>query len=451
MKKIPFLTFFIALASCSPKSDLQTVEWRSGSSKESLEILKQVDSVTASEASVFSQKVSLRQQQIRGVPVEDTYIKEISSGSNQLAVRGRITTIEEKLKDIPLEEYLANKSHIEKRLCTSLPIFRKKAPLSVSLVIAHHKGFYQPLWKVLYVDNQGVTWEARFNNFLQIQKVQRVGSHFQDTLAWVFPKGSRKRELQEVVLSGLYANPTLANTRLMVNSQNTSKIVSVMEPLKFNNKDPRFDQVQAFYFLDESLSWFDSMLGFKIPFVLQAEVQVGFPEKTNSAFYYQGKIRLGAGDDEVYSHLAQDPSVVVHESVHALVDSIAGLPFEGEGGSLNEGFADFFTAAQLNNPNMGEASYLKGPFRRSVVNAVSLADKNGGLYHDSGIISGVLWDLKEQLGSPKGIRIAALTLARLVPGSDFKDFGASLRLVIDSELAAGELQAARALLQKRGF
>lgn len=446
------LVLFIALSSCSPKSDLQTVEWRSGSSKESLEILDQVDSKISSEASLFSQKISLRQQEIRGVPVEDTYIKEISSGANKLAVRGRVTSIESKLKDIPLEDYLANKGHIEKRLRTSLPLFRKKAPLSVSLVIAHHKGFYQPLWKVLYVDNQGVTWEARFNNFLQIQKVQRVGSHFQDTLAWVFPKGSRKRELQEVVLSGLYTDPTLANTRLMVSSQNTTRVASVLEPLRFSNKDPRFDQVQAFYFLEESLAWFDSVLAFKIPFVLHAEVQVGFPEKTNSAFYYQGKIRLGAGDDEVYSHLAQDPSVVVHESVHALVDSIAGLPFEGEGGSLNEGFADFFTAAQLNNPNMGEASYLKGPFRRSVVTALALSDKNGGLYHDSGIVSGTLWDLKEQFGSQKGIRIAALTLARLVPGSDFKDFGQSLRLVIESELVnPAELQAGRAILQKRGF
>lgn len=450
--KMPFIIVFMALASCSPKSDLQTIEWRSGSSKESLEALKKIDSVSVSEARLFSQKISLKQQEIRGVPVEGTYIKEIQTGSQTVAVRGLVSNSELKLKDVPLEDYLADKSRIEKRLRVSFPAFRKVPPLSVSLVISHHKGFYQPLWKVLYVDSQGITWEARFNNFLQIQKVQRVGSHFQDAFAWVFPKGSKKKELQEVILSGLYANPTLANSRLVVSSQNASKINSVNEPLKFSNQDPRFDQVQVFYLLDDSLSWFESMIGFKIPFVLQAEVQVGYPEKTNSAFYYQGKIRLGAGDDQVYSHLAQDPSVVVHESVHAFVDSIAGLPFEGEGGSLNEGFADFFTAVQLNNPNMGEASYLKGPFRRSVVNSLSLSDKNGGLYHDSGIVSGVLWDLKEQFGTQKGIRIAALTLARLVPGSDFNDFGISLRVVLSSELnAASEQAAGLVTIQKRGF
>ncbi|QDK46724.1 hypothetical protein DOM22_16965 [Bdellovibrio sp. ZAP7] len=450
--KNKLIILFIALTSCSPKSDFQTIEWKSGSSKENLVVLKQVDTAFISEASLYSQNILLRQQLIRGVPVEGTYVKEISNGSNLVAVRGHIVTAEPKLKDFPIEEFLGNKSNFERRLKNSLPMFKRNSPQSVSLVIAHHKGFYQPLWKVVYVDDKGVTWEARFNNYLQIQKIQRVGSYFQDTLAWVFPKGSKKRELQEVVLTGLYASPTLANTRLMVSSQNSSKVTSVMEPLKFNSKDPRFDQVQAFYFLDDSLAWFERMLGFKIPFLLQAEVQVGFPEKTNSAFYYQGKIRLGAGDDQVYSGLAQDPSVVVHESVHAVVDSIAGLPFEGEGGSLNEGFADFFTAAQLNNPNMGEASYLKGPFRRSVVNTLSVADKNGGLYHDSGIISGVLWDLKEQFGLEKGIRLAALTLARLVPNSEFKDFGVNLHAVLQSELVnVGDLKEGQTIIQKRGF
>jgi Zn-dependent metalloprotease len=164
-------------------------------------------------------------------------------------------------------------------------------------------------------------------------------------------------------------------------------------------------------------------------------------------------LHVGAtGDDEIYSHLSQDPSVVIHESVHALVDVVAGLPFEGEGGSLNEGFADYFTAVQLNNPNMAEASYLKGPFRRSVVNSVTLNDKNGGLYHDSAIVSGTLWDLRERFGNIVGLRLASLTLNRLVPGSDFKDFGDSLHVVLESELGnAGDLQAGKEILRKRGF
>ncbi|MBO9667864.1 MAG: hypothetical protein J7501_13765 [Bdellovibrio sp.] len=451
MKKY-YVILFLALSSCSPKSDLQTVDWRSGSSSESLKVLNDVELISTAKTSLFSQSILLQQQSYKGVPIEGAYVKEVAKGSNKLAVRAHVSLAEEKLKSLPIEEYLANKSVIEAKLRVSFPLFRKQAPQSVSLIIAQHKGFYQPLWKVVYLDKQGNTWDVRFNNYLQIQKVQRVGSQFQDAWAWIFPKGPKKGVLQEVLLQGLNTNPTLSNSRLVVSSQGPTKIASIAEPLKFESTDARFDQVQVFYYLNESLSWFESVLGFKIPFVLNAEVYVGAPEKTNSAFYYQGKIRLGTGDDEVYSHLAQDPSVVVHESVHALVDAIAGLPFEGEGGSINEGMADFFTAAQLGNPNMGEASYLKGPFRRSVVNALTLNDKNGGLYHDSGIVSGTLWDLKVRFGLQKALRFAGLTLNRLVPGSDFKDFGESLHWVLQAELEnPTELQTAQEILSKRGF
>ncbi|MGE5085753.1 MAG: hypothetical protein ACM3MG_05585, partial [Bacillota bacterium] len=351
-----------------------------------------------------------------------------------------------------LGEFLDRRGRIVKDLQGAFSIFRQHPPNQVSLIISHHRGFYQPLWRIVYSDRKGVSWEARLNNHLQVQSVKRVGSQFQDTLAWVFPKGPQKSDLQEVLLKGLQAQPTLSNSRLFVSSQADVKVSEIQGALKFNPKDARFDQVQVFYFLDESLSWFERTLGVHLPFQLQAEVYVGAPEKTNSAFYYQGKIRLGTGDDEVYSHLSQDPSVVIHESVHAVVDVVAGLPFEGEGGSINEGLADFFTAVQLNNPNMAEGSYLKGPFRRSVVNSVTMNDKNGGLYHDSAIVSGTLWDLYERFGNTVGLRLASLTLNRLVPGSDFKDFGASLRAVMQSELQnPSDQQAGNEILRKRGF
>ena len=144
--------------------------------------------------------------------------------------------------------------------------------------------------------------------------------------------------------------------------------------------------------------------------------------------------------------------MVIHESVHAFVDIVAGLPFEGEGGSINEGYADFFTAIQLNNPNMAEASYLKGAFRRSVSNSISLKERNGGLYHDSAIVSGTLWDLSERFGKDLGLRVAALTLNRLVPGSDLKDFGESLQGIIETELkSSADIQVAKEILTNRGF
>ncbi|MFM6927399.1 MAG: hypothetical protein ACKOX6_03000 [Bdellovibrio sp.] len=451
MRKILSI-LLLALSSCTPKSDLHSVEWRSGQNTEELKLLSTIKLSQETDLLSLGQTLRLKTQEFNGIPIDGSYVKEVSDKSGKVAVRALVSLNQDKLLTLPLDEFLNKRERIVKDLQGAFSIFRRHPPSQVSIVINHKRGFYQPLWHVVYTDAKGASWEARLNNHLQVQSVKRVGSQFQDTLAWVFPKGPQKSDLQEVLLRGLQTQPTLSNSRLLVSSQAEVKVSEIKGPLKFNPKDARFDQVQAFYFLDESLNWFERMLGVRVPFQLQAEVYVGAPEKTNSAFYYQGKIRLGTGDDEIYSHLSQDPSVVIHESVHALVDVVAGLPFEGEGGSINEGLADFFTAIQLNNPNMAEASYLKGPFRRSVVNAITLNDKNGGLYHDSGIISGTLWDLHERFGNVVGLRLAALTLNRLVPGSDFKDFGESLHLVMESELQnPGDLQAGKEILRRRGF
>lgn len=179
---------------------------------------------------------------------------------------------------------------------------------------------------------------------------------------------------------------------------------------------------------------------------------MGAPDKTNAAFYYQNKIRLGKGDERTYSNIPQDPSIVIHESVHAVIDAIAGLPFEGEGGSLNEGFADFFTALQINSPHMGGVAYLKGPYRRSIENSLSVAERTGALYHDSGIISGTLWELRKVLGVSQARELASLTLNRMHYYSGFDEFGEELKKVVRSYLKnEEEIIKATRVLEKRGF
>lgn len=452
MKKLIFISSLF-LVSCGGKKDLQSIEWRKGESLAPLQSLSEVDLAKPSKLQSLHEVVEFREQSVQGIAVENSFVKNLRGQSGEeVMVRASISLEEEKLNKLKLEEFAQKKDSIAKELLAAFPIFRKFAPEKIETIIAHRRGFYEPLWRVVYSDQKGVPWEVRLNNHLQVRGVKRVGSQFHDTVAYIFPKGPKKSQIQEVVLKGLMTQPTLSNSRLLVSSQASAKIVSVTDPLKFNPQDSRFDQVQVFYFLEESLKWFENRLNIKIPFQIQAEVHVGAPDKTNSAFYYQGKIRIGAGDDETYSRIPQDPSIVIHESVHALVDAVARLPYEGEGGSLNEAFADFFTALQLNNPNMGEAAYLKGPFRRSLVNDYKLSDKNGGLYHDSGIVSGTLWSLSTRLGAEKGRQLALLTLNRMVPSSDLRDFGLTLRDVLPLVLSSEEdLDAARAIVTERGF
>lgn len=452
MKKA-LLLLLLVLPGCSQKTDLRTLEWKKGESATALQALQALSFSADSTSRSLNQVVVLREQTHWGIPIENSFVKNIKDLNNEdLLTRAAVSLDQEKLNNLKLNEFFEKRSTIKKDLATAFPMFKRITPDNIDILIAHRHGYYEALWQIIYADKKGAPWELRLNKNLEVRSVQRVGSQFHETLAWVYPQGPKKSPLQEVNLRDLRVEPALSNSRIYVGSQAELKVASGREPLKFPVQDARFDQVQVFYFLNESLNWFEKRLNFNIPFQIHAEVYVGAPEKTNSAFYYQGKIRLGQGDDETYSRIPQDPSIVIHESVHALVDAIARLPFEGEGGSLNEGFADFFTALQLNTPHMGEVAYLKGPFRRTLLNDYTVADKNGGLYHDSGIISGTLWELSMKFGPEKGMKLGILTLNRLVPVSDFKDFGDSLRAVLPEVLTKPEeLDGAKALLEKRGF
>ncbi|MEN0059436.1 MAG: hypothetical protein AAGB31_11425 [Bdellovibrio sp.] len=447
-----FYCSLLLISGCHSKKGLQNIEWKKGESRGVLRSLEGLETSSSSPVVSSDQIIEIREQTFSGIPVEGSYIKRLRhSQGEEILVRAAVSFEEEKMLSLRLADYQKKKATVVEDLKAAFPLFRRSPPEKVEVVIAQRRGFYEPLWRILYTDASGVTWQVKMNDHLQVQGVQRMGSSFQEALAVVFPKGPKLSTLQEVTLRGLAVHPALSSTRLIVTSQAEEKIADVSGALKFTPQDARFDQVQVFYFLDEALNWFEKKLKVKIPFQLQAEVHVGAPEKTNAAFYYQGKIRFGTGDDEVYSRIPQDPSIVMHESAHALVQVLASLPFEGEGGSLNEAFADFFTALHLDNPHMGEVAYLKGPFRRTLVNDLKLKDKYGGLYHDSGIISGLLWSVRKKIGADKAQMVALLTLNRLTPGSDFVDFGVQLQEVLPQVLSAEEVKAVSGLIRERGF
>lgn len=443
--------FFLVFASCT-KSSFHVYDWKAGDENPITQELAVYDFAAAPKNLSQGEWVRIQPQTYRGFVVESSYRKEIHSDKGALKqLRAGVVKPEIALAHLDTNAVNQDAQRIRQKLQSAFPVFRKRPPQSVTPVITQREGFYEIVWQVDYADEKGRMWTLKLNKNLEVRSLRPAGSQFIDTSAWVFPRGPLWGGVQEVPLKGLYLEPALANHWVYVSSQAENKISKIAGPLKFSMEDHRFDQTQAFVYLNESFSWFQSRLGFTLPFQVQAEVFVGYPEKTNSAFYYQGKIRLGQGDDEYYQHIPRDPSIVIHESAHAVIDVLAKLPFEGEGGSLNEGFADYFTAMQLGSPRMGEVSYKKAPFRRTVLNSLSLGDRNGGLYHDSGIVSGTLWELSEQLGASKGLEIAMSVLNRLVPGSDFADFGKTLKDVCLEKLSAQDAGAALAILSKRGL
>ena len=447
---------FLILGSCSKKEKLTSFEWHKNSGSLAPIISNEDTFKLQTEVIAGADKIVLSRQKYGPAEIDGTFLKKVYSSDHALEfVSATSVGHLENNNVFPFTVDDVNAEFARKDLVLTL-LTKKYAAIQnykftqPKLIISSEGRDYNLLWETSYIDKKSLCWNLRFTPDLKIKSLSKAGSQFQEVTTFVYPMGPKKSPLQEVVLKNLSSDGSLRSPRLIVTTSSSNKISSSSD-FKFSPPDERFDQMQVFYFLDQALNWFELNLKVRLPQLIETEVHFGLPEKTNAAFYYQGKIRLGTGDDQVFSKIPLDPSIVTHESVHALIEAVALLPNQGEGGSLNEGFADFFTALILDNPNMGEVSYLKGPFRRTLANKSKSAEKNGGLYHDSLIVSGTLWELKEQLGTSKASSVGIKVLSLLTPQSGFTDFGQKIQIATKSSLSSKEQQIASSILKERGW
>jgi len=189
-----------------------------------------------------------------------------------------------------------------------------------------------------------------------------------------------------------------------------------------------------------------------LPYRLTVEVNDGgVSPGENTAYFFESMIHLGAGDGKTYKTIARDPSIVAHETSHAFIESITPLPTQGEGGSLNEAFADFFATTILSNPRLGEVAYVPGPYKRTLEVSTSYSERNGGLYHDSQIVSGTLWSLRPILGPEKTFDLALKTLSRLSAQAELKDFPQAMQYALGQGFTEDEAAKINQLLKLRGW
>lgn len=452
MNHILILLFSLSLVfSCQKQNQLSSLTWKTGDSKESLNKINAIPS-TQKTAGLFykDQKIEFSVQSIENTAVEETFIKkslhandDIQSAEAVFYDPSNISIRRKTEKNINVFKLIEKINHI------AAPLELKNYQLNK--VYVHLNSGLESVNSFQYELGDGTLWMAQFNNDHILLNNKKLGSSFTTTQANVFLKGPKLSSLTDITLKELDTAPTISNSNIFVDSESTKKITTIESQLKFDPKDERFDQLQVFYYLDYIQNWMKTNLSVRFPEKLLAVVNVGFPNKTNTAFYFQNKIRLGRGDDVTFTMIASDPSIVYHESFHALIDGLAHLPYENEGGSMNEGFADFFTCVALNRPYLGEASYLKGPYKRSVTTLIRLDEKSGGLYHDSAIISGLLWEMKEKLNTEKALSVATETLSMLNPYSTYSDFNKTLISVIQKNLNTDDRQTVSLILKSRGF
>lgn len=452
MKNVIILSALMtALFSCQKNSSLELQEWAPGTTESKKAALQAVPVETATlnnQAFYGSKKIEINRQLINDIPVYGSFVKVVRDAGQVELIQAQI------IKDAgggfgppTADERVVNYAEELKKADSTFSKSEIVKTEKVLVTEGNDAGLYT---LVSVFDKYGTPYEAFFNKKQELIKLKRAGADFADVTTHLYPEGPKLSQLTEFVLKGISSEPAISNAQVVVLTEAITKI-SLGPVLKFETQDERFDQLQAFFYIDKTINWIKNNLKVQMEGQLNAVVWMGYPEKTNSAFYFQNKIRLGKGDDKNYSNLPQDSSIVSHETFHAMIDRIARLPFEGEGGSLNEAFADFFTCLMLDRPYLGESSYLKGPFKRNLNNTTKLSEKTGGLYHDSLIISGTLWDIKEKLGPEKAKTMALETLMQLNPVSTFTSFNERIRSVGAKQLSLDDLATLNQILTNRGF
>jgi hypothetical protein len=449
-----FLSIFVILASvvsCGIRSENQVVRWREGDSIDILERnqkeINRQDWKKTSEVEFAGFLIEQKQQTISDRNVQGTYFNKVTKLN---AFKPHLLFAQYKKKGIfPLLPDKMDPEVLINQFVESHSEYKKMKLLHFSRVLQQKGSGLITLWRAEFEDKTKVI-EVLFSKNLEIFSVQILSSDF-DVNANVFPRGAKHSTLTQVLFTNLLDFNSLSSSRVIVQSEAPNSNLNLKETLNYEPTDLKFDQVQAFYSLDSSLAWFETKFGYKPYSKLEADTNISYPEKTNAAFYYGGKIRIGTGDDVIYSHLAQDPSIVIHESAHSIIEAVAHLPVDGEGGSINEGFADFFACTQLQTPYLGEVSFVGAPYKRSLLTVVKLAEKTGGLYHDSLILSGLLWQLQKELGETTSLKIASRLLVEMNPTSDFEEVRKILPTVLTDVLDPNDLRRAQKILIDRGF
>lgn len=445
----------VAAARCQPtRNDARTINWKEGQGP--LPSLYQEKEFAADKTLMSQNEIIEHRPQTWGpARVRNGYAKLIKSSTGK-PIEGRAYFYD--LAQNPSDESLSNFKYLEKldknkflfvQNAIKLGLIDKENEIvgTPELVITSYAGRHIPSYAVDVLDKKTSQVERYyFNTLYRLFEKEKLSNDFEAT-GWIYTL-KNNLEIEEVLFQNLILGKTLQSQTIRVDTDFSDKATIRNAPWRFDTEDPRFDQVQVFYFIQKGLDFFAKALEFTLPLSIEVQTSYGYPESKNAAFTYQNQIRLGRGDNIIYKGLAQDPSVVLHELSHILVTSLAQLPSQNEGGSLNEAFADFFAASYLNDPIMGKKSFVQGPYKRNLTDLVTYTEKNNGLYHDSLIVSGTLWSIRQELGADIGQKFGLKILSRLTPQSNLIDFATTTKDLAKQDLNDGQYQIVLNQLRK---
>lgn len=128
-----------------------------------------------------------------------------------------------------------------------------------------------------------------------------------------------------------------------------------------------------------------------------------YGEDLDNAYYVPwGHYVVFGGGGQRYNVLSRDATVVYHEYTHAMTNRVAGLGSVGAAALLSEGYSDYIAATITGDPRIAVWTVAKEhrPYMRTLDNRFRVPeDLKNESHWDSQIWSGLLWDLRKQLGA----------------------------------------------------
>jgi hypothetical protein len=242
----------------------------------------------------------------------------------------------------------------------------------------------------------------------------------------------------------------------------------------YEPSDPEFAEVSTFAHAHSMLSFFQEYgyeWGGPKPLVIETGRTIG--GTLNNAVYQPGeafddgqpRIRIGRGDGILLQNLELDADVVSHEFGHHVVFTNLKST-RGESLVLHEGLADFFAFARTQDTCLGEsicpagsgACWVESQCLRKAIEDPAELNYGDATYNSlsqahlqSQVVSGMLWQIREEIGDVAMIKLTLSAIGELLPDSGFRDFLLALFLA-DASLHEGvHACVMHSIMLQRGF
>ena len=228
----------------------------------------------------------------------------------------------------------------------------------------------------------------------------------------------------------------------------------------FGPDDPRFAQRTAFFHAEQMLAWLmraDHNYRFEddcAPITIELHTQFAGGDVNNARYIPAGQtkdgkpaIRIGDGDGLLLQNLALDFDVIAHEIGHHVVYRAIKDTTDFESIVIHEAIADYFNFSMTGDACLGETICPLGSTACEVAQrclrsgetqlAMDQTDLAQDPHRRSQVLSGMLWDLRKNLGDHIATPLVFKAIEFLLPRSRYRDFIVSL-LLADAERHAGE-------------